>query len=221
MLAVLGWFLGGYGFTAWVLLMVASAALFGFWYPALLSRVIDQHKNLARQVGDESWNGVGKVPLADICVGILLILWIVMLGMGLRRYPLPDLLRASIGSLCVCFGLVFRTAFTAITRGSPAGPLDPDVVEKALKALSGKGKDRGRRGTVTLGLVVAQAACGQVMLGGTFGHMIIDPVTDLYAGSLLLSAAGVEMVLLLLRHRLLPVADRVATLKQALRPVKT
>ena len=65
--------------------------------------------------------------------------------------------------------------------------------------------------------MVVQAAVGQVMMGGSFGRVFFGPMVDLWIGSAILGADGAEMVILLVRHRLLPVADRVATLKNAVR----
>lgn len=217
-LAAMGWAVGRYGLVSWILTVFVSAAGFGFWYPGLLKRVVDQHKNLARQVGDASWDEVGRMPVADVAAAVLLGVWIVFLAAGLGRYPFPELLRSCIGALCAVLGLTVRAAVTAYRKGTPAGPYTHDLLDRSVKALGGKGVDRGRRGTAALGVVVVQAAVGQVMLGGSFGQVWIDPVTDLWVGSGLLGAAGAELVILLIRHRLLPVADRVATLKQAIRP---
>lgn len=217
LLVAAGWVMGRYGVTAWILTAFASAAIFGFWYPALLKRVVDQHKNLARQVGDASWKGVGRVPVADVAAAVLLVTWIVFLALGLGRYPFPELLRSCIGAMSAALGLVARAAVTAYTRGTPSGPYTHGVLDRAIKELGDRGSDRGRRGTAALGVVVVQAAAGQMMLGGSFGNVWIDPIVDLWVGAGLLGAAGAEMVILLLRHRLLPVADRVATLKQAIK----
>ena len=80
LLAALGWGVGRYGLVVWIPMGFLAAAVVGFWYPALLGRVLDQHSNLAREVGDESWKGSDKVPLADVAVAVLLLLGLCFWG---------------------------------------------------------------------------------------------------------------------------------------------
>jgi hypothetical protein len=214
----LGWIVGRYGMVTWPLVAFFAAAVFGLRYPGELRRSIDQHKNLARQVKDKHWDGTGKLPLAEILSGILLLMWIVLLALSLSRYPRPALLSSTIGTLCVALGVLIRCIATARSTGVPSVPLEPPSLDRTIKSLPSPGKNRGRRTTLLIGFVVAQAAAGQVMLGGTFGRVILDPELDLLIGSLLLAAAGAELVMVTLHHRLQSVGDRAVTLRAAMKP---
>ena len=215
--AALGWFLGQYGLPTWPLIVFLLAAVWGLVFPAQLERSLDQHKNIARQVGDKDWTGASKIPLADIATGFLLLAWIVLLGLSVGRYPRPLLLNSTIGSLCASLGVVFRSGFTAWRKGVPTVPYEKDPLEKALKSAGAEKRNSGGGGSLLLAFVVLQAAAGQVMLGGTFGHVLLGLEKDLLLGAVLLSASGAEMALLLVRYRLQPIGDRASSLLKAMK----
>jgi len=214
--AVAGWFIGSYGPATWPLIAFSLAAIWGLWYPAQLERSLDQHKNIARQVGEKSWNGFSKNPLADIATGLLLMAWIVLLGLSVNRYPLPQLLNSTLGSLCSSFGIILRSGFTAWRQGVPTVPYEIEPLEKTIK-IAGSEEESGKMGVFWIALVILQAAAGQIMLGGTFGRVLIGPVQDLTLGAILLSASGAEIVLLLVRHRLQPAGERARSLRKAMK----
>jgi hypothetical protein len=215
--AALGWFVGGYGAVVWPLVAFFAAAVFGLPYPPELRRVADQHKSLAREIKGIDWDGTGKIPFVELGASFLVLGWVVLLAVSLGRYPKPVLLSQTIGSLCVSLGILVRCAVAARSVGVPAVPLEPHPLDAVLKGLPSPGRNFGRRNTLLVGLVVVQAAVGQLMLGGTFGRVLLGPVEDLIVGSVLLSAAGAELVMLTIRHRLLPVADRATTLRKAMK----
>jgi len=70
---------------------------------------------------------------------------------------------------------------------------------------------------MVLAVVALQAAGGQVLLAGAYGHVVLDFELDQWLGSALLAGAGIELVLLLMRYRLQPVVDRVASMQQILK----
>ncbi len=215
--AVAGWFIGSYGPATWPLITFSLAAVWGLWYPAQLERSLDQHKNIARQVGEKTWNGFSKNPLADIATGLLLMAWIVLLGLSINRYPLPQLLNSTLGSLCSSFGIILRSGFTAWRKGVPTVPYEIEPLEKTIKIAGNEENGNGRLGVFWIALVILQAAAGQIMLGGTFGHVLIGPVQDLTLGAVLLSASGAEIVLLLVRHRLQSAGERARSLRKAMK----
>ncbi len=213
--AVLGWFLGRYGPPTWPLIAFFSAALWGLWYPSQLLRSVDQHKNIARQVNDKNWKGYSQIPIADIAAGLLLMAWIVLLGLSLNRYPLPWLLSSTLGSLCASLGIILRSAWTGWRKGVPTVPYEPDPLEKAIKIA---GDERGKSSVAFfIALVVLQAAAGQVLLGGTFGHVLFGRITDLTLGAVLLAASGAEIVMLLVNFRLQPIKKRASALQKAMK----
>ncbi len=218
LLVVAGWVVGRWGPLSWPVAAFFSAALFGVWFPQRLRRITDQHKTLARQTQlSEAWTGTGNVPLADTAALFLLVLWIAFLWMGMDRFPEPALVSAAAGGLWAGVGMVLRSAWVVWRRGSGWVPPDPKVVSAAASVLKSEGRDRGRWTTVLVGLVALQAAAGQVIMGGAFGVELLSWEWDRELGSLLVAAAGYEVLWLLVSYRLQPVADRVAGMQSLLR----
>ncbi|MCD6498723.1 MAG: hypothetical protein J7M25_10565 [Deltaproteobacteria bacterium] len=218
LLGAAGWAAGLLGPIAWLPAAFFGAALFGVHYPVELRRVCDQHRTVAQQVSG-AWSGIGRFPAAEIAAASLLVLWAVLLAMSRVRYPDPSLASASACGLWTVLGMVARAGWIAWRRGSPWVPPDPKVVDQAVKALRGKqGRDLSRRGTMVLAVVALQAAGGQVLLAGAYGHVIFEFELDQWIGSVLLAGSGIELVLLLMRYRLQPVVDRVTSMQQILKP---
>lgn len=215
--ALIGWFVGQYGPATWPLLAFFSAALWGLWYPAQLVRSLDQHKNIARQVDDKNWKGYSQTPLADFAAGLLLAAWIILLGLSLHRYPLPRLLSSTLGSLSASLGIVLRSGFTGWRKGVPTVPYEKEPLEKTIKITGKKNSKEGKWGAFLIAFVVLQAAAGQVLLGGTFGRVLLGRITDLTLGAALLSASGAEIVMLLVKYRLQPIKNRASTLLNAMK----
>jgi len=217
-LVMAGWAAGRVSPLSWVLSAFFGAALFGAWYPDRLRRSRDQHKTLASQVqlGDR-WKGTGNVPLADTAAFALLALWIAFLWMGMDRFPEPQLVSAAVGGLWATVGMVLRSAWVVWRRGAGWVPPDPKIVTAAAAALKTRGRDRSRWSTLVVGLVAVQAAAGQVLMAGTFGVEVISWDLDRVLGSILVALAGYEVLWMLMVHRLLPVADRVAGMQALLR----
>ena len=160
---------------------------------------------------------MGKVPVADTAALLLLALWIAFLWMGMDRFPEPKLVSSAAGGLWAAAGMVVRSAWVVWRRGGGWVPPDPKIVSAAASALKSQGKDRSRWSTVLVGLVALQAAAGQVLMGGAFGVLLFSWELDRMLGSLLVALAGFEVVWLLVAHRLMPVADRVAGMQALLR----
>ena len=217
-LVLVGWLIGGWGPLSWPVVAFFSAALFGGGFSPRLRSITDQHKTLAHQTDlSDVWNGTGNVPLAEMAALFLLLLWIAFLWMGMDRFPDPALVSSAAAGLWAAVGMVLRSAWVVWRRGSGWVPPDPKVVSAAASALKSEGRDRSRWTTVLVGLVALQAAAGQVLMGGAFGVELISPAADRELGSLLVAAAGCEVLCLLVSYRLHPVADRVAGMQALLR----
>ncbi len=212
-LAATGWALGYAGPLWWFVAAVFAAAATGIWYPRELRRVVDQYRNVARQVAT-SWTGQDRIPVSEVGAFLLVALWCTLLGMGMGRYPRPELVSAAEGALFAVLGMLLRAGVVAWRTGCPWLPPDKATLDGADKAVRAGGRDRSRMFRWSVIFVALQSALGVVLLGGVFLPESFDRNVGYWLGSFLLGASGLELVLLVFRYRLEPIQDRLAAMRR-------